>query len=272
MVYLEFERPSTWSIGRKVGALAVILLVLGPFLPYWVRDYNPGGTAFVLYAEVFTFGLLFLIPLLSALLIFLLLYFKFGVYIEEDGEQKKINHFILMIWGPLFFVIYLADAIRASSYSTGFYEQYAGFGLWMIILGYFLCTLAGYLEWKKPHTTGPQILFGRSKNAEVENTDIIPRAHDPEAVVPSGNPSPNPSTNSGQNPAKSARNNVTIDGNPTNAEETTLLRWSEHVSGNGRTFELCMNCHKYSFITTKETEISIIFQCSECKTSFNLKK
>lgn len=247
MVNLDFVRPSLWSFGQKVGALAILFLVLGPFLPYWERDYKPGGAAFVLYADVFIFGLLLLIPLMSAVLILLLMYFKFGVYIEEDGKQKRINHIILMMWGSVFFFIYLADALRAPSYSTGSYDQYAGFGLWIIVMGYLLCTLAGYLQWQKPHMVGPQLLIKRIEPpVEISSNGgypISPYEESPLREIP-----------------KNGHN------------ENAPKNWSNHVSGNGRTIEQCKNCNKYTFFTTEKSGDSVTYHCNECNSSFVLNK
>jgi hypothetical protein len=40
MVSLEIEKPSDWSIGKKLGVIAILLLLVGPFLPYYVFESN----------------------------------------------------------------------------------------------------------------------------------------------------------------------------------------------------------------------------------------
>jgi hypothetical protein len=247
MVDLKFKAPSSWSFSHKVGALAAILLVLGPFLPYWKREYLNGDSDSVIYADINTFGLLFIIPLVSTLLIILLLHTKFDIHISNESNNKRINHFILMIWGFIFLIIYFADVVRAVSYSTSYYSQFASYGLWFIVLGFLLCMMAGYLEWKKPQMVGPQILIKREE---------ITRKLSPNG----GSPTPSFETITNA-PEMDVEKNGKI-----------LKQWSEHISDNGRTFEQCLHCNKYAFFTTKVTEDSFIFQCGECNSSFTLKK
>ncbi len=245
MVNLEFERPGTWSLGQKAGALGLILMVLGPFLPYWTRLYSNGQGDSVIYADVTTFGFLFFIPLATALIFMLLLFFKLEIFIMENGMFKKVNHLVIMALGALFGLIYVIDAIRAMTYSTSFYSQFAGIGLLFMISGYFLCTLAGYLEWQKPHLVGPQILIKRIE------------------------PIPEVSPNGGY-PIKSSEEITLKSPTPVNNTEMAPHTWSKHVSGNGKTIEQCKNCGKYTFFTKEKNGDSITFRCSECKTAFTL--
>ena len=130
MVTLEIEKPSEWSMGKKIGFIAIILLIIGPWLPY---NYNYS------YIHYSYFGLLRFIPFLSAVLIAFLLYFKFPIYFKKDTKYVRINHFILMIWGFWFLISYFNDALP---YLT------PGYGLWVIVAGYFMCILAGLFEWR----------------------------------------------------------------------------------------------------------------------------
>jgi hypothetical protein len=245
MVNLEFERPGTWSLGQKAGALGLILMVLGPFLPYWTRLYSSGQGDSVIYADVTTFGLLFLIPLTTAMIFMLLLFFKLNIFILENGMLRKVNHIIIIALGSLFGLIYVIDAIRAMGYSTSFYSQFAGIGLIFIIMGYFLCTLAGYLEWQKPYLVGPQILIKRIQ------------------------PVPEVSTNGGY-PINTSEEITLKPTTTVNNNEKAPQTWSNHVSGNGKTIEQCRNCGRYTFFTKEKNGDAITFRCSECKTTFTL--
>ena len=285
MVYLKFKKFSTWYFGHKIGALAVVFLVLGPFLPYWGRDHLNGRTDFVIYADYNTFGLLFLIPLFSALLIFLLLFLNFNIYIDESTEHKKINHHILMIWGIIFFLIYIADVVRVVYYSTVFYSQFAGFGLWFIVMGFFFCALAGFLQWRKPQMIGPQFLIGRKRTPDA----AISVTSDSQPVQKVRVFEDKPTSYSWENSNKAEIdldiNNKNSQKNTDNTvklatktrktdsyEEKTLLRWLEHASGNGRTFEQCLKCNNYGFINAKDFGSSIEFNCLECGATFELVK
>jgi hypothetical protein len=275
MVILKFEKPSTWSFGQKAGALAVILLFLGPFLPFWRREYLNGETASVVYADITTFGLLFLLPIVSALLIILLLFLKFNLYIIDEIEHKKINHFILMSWGFVFFLIYIADVIRVVRYSTSYYSQLAGIGLWFIVLGFLLCIFAGFLEWQKPYMIGPQILIKRKAIANAAVSDAGYDRSSPETLLVTDNmlmSSPVEVSPTVNNPFYKGEGSTIIEHRPNNDEETILLRWLEHKGNNGKTFEQCLKCKNYSIIYTKDTGASTDFTCSECGETFHLKK
>lgn len=285
MVSWEFEKPSTWSLGKRVGFLAVIFLLVGPFLPYWVRDYG-SRTDDVSYIQYGTFGLLGLIPIFSALLIVLLLYLKINIYYEKDKEKMKINHFVLMMWSFCFILIYIADAIRAKDQRTAFSTAYAGIGLWMIIIGFLLCFAAGFMEWRHPSKVGPRILFKRDKKVP-STTNVISnpspkpvssfeskkavsyRSVKKEKIVTSENVIPNASHNRYNSEAASIE---AVNREPRNEEEKELIRWSRHISEEGKTYERCIKCGKYVFISAEEKGGRIVFKCPECGNSFTLKK
>jgi hypothetical protein len=284
MVHLKFKKFSTWHFGHKIGALAVVFLVLGPFLPYWGRDYLNGRTDSVIYADFHTFGLLFLIPLFSALLIFLLLFLNLNIYIDGNPGHKKINFHILMVWGTIFFLIYIVDAMRTNYYSTATYAQFAGFGLWFIVMGFLCCTMAGIIQWRNPEFVGPQILSGiRTKKATVSADSDAPAVQTVHILddEPSQYPWENSkkaeisldiyNKNSLNNPDKTVKS-ATKKRKTQSNEEKTLLRWMEHASGNGKTFEQCLKCNNYGFITTKDVGPSIEFNCQDCGATFELVK
>jgi len=285
MASWEFEKPSTWSLGKRIGFLAVIFLLVGPFLPFWVRDYGT-RTDDVSYIQYSTFGLLGLIPIFSALLIVLLLYLKINIYYEKDEEKVKINHFVLMMWSFCFVLIYIADAVRAKDQRTAFATAYAGIGLWMMIFGFIMCFAAGFIEWRHPLKVGPRILFKRDKKKPT-NTNVIANPY-PKPVssfestkaisYKSGkkgntltpkNAESIPSHNKYNSEAASIE---AVNREPRNEEEKELIRWSRHISEEGKTYERCIKCGKYVFISAEEKGGRIMFKCPECGNSFILKK
>ena len=276
MVSWKFEKPSEWSIGKRVGFLAITLLLLGLFFPYWVRDYG-SRIDFVRYFQYETFGLLGLIPIFSALLIVLLLYLNLNIYFEKDEERMKINHFILMMWSFCFILIYIADAIRAKDYSTAYATAYAGIGLWMIILGYLFCFIAGFLEWLHPSMVGPKLLF-REKKVKAASSVIKPNPSREVAPLVSIQEREKVKANT-INP-ESIRNKPSTDTKwmesvnrePKSEVEKILIRWSRDISKDGRIYERCLKCGNYVFLTVEDKGDSIIFKCQGCNASFNLRK
>jgi DNA-directed RNA polymerase subunit RPC12/RpoP len=55
-------------------------------------------------------------------------------------------------------------------------------------------------------------------------------------------------------------------------EEKTLSRWWRHISKDGRTYEQCLKCGKYVFISAVDEGKTIGFRCPECGASYTLKK
>ncbi|UCG70555.1 MAG: hypothetical protein JSV09_05935 [Thermoplasmata archaeon] len=264
MVTLEIEKPSEWSMGKKIGLIAIILLIIGPWLPY-PHNYS--------YIQLTYFGLLRFIPFLSAVLIAFLLYFKFPIYYKKDVKYVRINHFILMIWGFWFFISYFNYALP---YLT------PGYGIWMIVAGYFMCILAGLFEWRhqakiiptvtpldkvSKEPTGQQIIdsvssidqdkpLSKPRILEGEHKERLMVKPESTPIVPSVEP---------QAIEKVMRE-------PTSDEEKILLRWTRHIDENNQTFEQCMKCGNYVFLSAKDTRDTIVFKCPDCGTSFSLKK
>ncbi|UCC39912.1 MAG: hypothetical protein JSV96_00145 [Candidatus Aminicenantes bacterium] len=283
MVSLEFEKPSTWSIGKKIGLIAVILLIVGPFLPYYVYNiYNGGEHAVELSYFDFDINRLWMfLPHISAILMAVLLYLKFDICIKKGSKIVNIKPFILMAWGFWFFLTYLVDATRL--------EDHAGYGLWMIVVGLFLCAVVGFLEWRYPSAVGAGVPLGRlgkKKEKEVvaevsaEPAPEIATTADikkpvPELVVesepskeePAVEPEPIPVSA----PAKAEKIEA-VGREPTSEEEKTLLRWARHIAEDGKTFEQCMKCEKYVFLSAKDSGDTIVFKCPECGESFTLNK
>ena len=137
MVSLEFEKPSTWSIGKKLGIIAIILLFLAPFPPYRIHDEIQGDEVVeshvISYFGIESFGFMRFLPIISAILIAILLYLKLNLYTKKDTKYVKINNFILMIWGFWFFLTYLQQVFE-HTHSGPYGDVYPGYGLWMMVV------------------------------------------------------------------------------------------------------------------------------------------
>lgn len=287
MVSWELERPSEWSIGKIIAPIAILLLIVGPFLPYLIVQIRGVGLDITDDRSYFDFdnsGFWMLIPLISAILIIILLYFKFDIYFEKDDKRVKINSFILMLWGFLFFLMYLSDAvlIRSSVDYGGVSISYLpGIGLGMIIAGYILCSIVGYLEWVYSSPRGlklPMVSLGKKKQPEVA---VEVKAEQKAAVVPSIESEPEvkvealkvePIEEPGPVPVTPTKKIEAVGREPTNEEEKELLKWVSHINEYGQTFEKCMKCKNYVFIRAKDTGDTILFNCPDCGASFKLKK
>jgi uncharacterized C2H2 Zn-finger protein len=79
----------------------------------------------------------------------------------------------------------------------------------------------------------------------------------------------NPARN---NPAPNPRNMKTSTRESTTQEEKILHRWARHINREGQTFEQCIRCNNYTFISSKDSGDSILFKCPDCGASFTLKK
>jgi hypothetical protein len=276
MVSWEFEKPSEWSIGKRIGFFAIILLLLGLFFPFWVRDYGSRIDT-VRYFQYETFGLLGLIPIFSALLIILLLYLNFNIYFEKDEERMKINHFILMMWSFCFILIYIADAIRAKDYSTAYATAYPGIGLWMIIFGYLFCFIAGLLEWRYPSMVGPRLLFRENK---IKAASPVIKSNPSREVAPSVSIQKREKVKVNTTTPESIRNKPSTDTKwmegvnrePKSEEEKILIRWSRDIYKDGRIYERCLKCGNYVFLNVEDDDKRIVFKCPGCGASFNLSR
>jgi predicted RNA-binding Zn-ribbon protein involved in translation (DUF1610 family) len=229
------------------------------------------------------------IPLISAILTAIILYIKFDLILEQGGNRKKIDHFVLMMWGGWFFITYLAGAIQFYEYNEdewGTFTTYAGIGHWMIIGGLFLMALIGFLEWKYAGAAGVgmhKISLPKKKEKEVIeevtaepepqiSTPIAPQEPIQERKIPMTRKveqriEPQPQIASAE-PQKIAA----ITREPTSEEEKTLERWSRHINQDGQTFEQCIKCNNYVFIIAKDTGAAITFECPDCGETFMLKK
>jgi hypothetical protein len=295
MVSLEIEKPSTWNMARKIGIIAVILLIIGAFLPYVTWEYTIGTetrTESVSYFNYDFFGLWMFFPLLSGLFVALLLYLKGDIHLEQASKRMNIKPFILMIWGFWFFLCYLIDAIRIGDVYFGG-GTYTGFGLWMIVIGFLLCALVGFLEWRYPTMAGPAIAMPKRTKAEPaaqptpetaapqpapqEATAAEPAEPTPEPAVAPAAPKPVPVAEPEPAPAAPAApattgKMVVITREPASDEEKVLIRWARHINEDGQTFEQCIKCKNYVFISAKDKGKTIEFNCPDCGALFDLEK
>jgi len=294
MVSLEFEKPSTWSIGKKLGLIAIILLIVGPFLPHHVYE-SSGGIEYTMEISGFDYdvwGLWMLIPVLSGILLAFFLYIRFDLNLEMGSKRIRMKPFLILIWGFWFLLTYLADATRywetVEAYGIT-NSVYPGIGLWIIVAGFFLCTVVGFLEWRYPSMVGPPVpKVGLPKKKEKEAVPEVSPESSPEVAAPIEAKKPIPVVKVEEEAPKAApvlepgpipvtaptkaEKIEAVSREPTTEEEKTLLRWARHIADDGKTFEQCMKCEKYVFLSAKDTGESIIFKCPECGESFTLIK
>jgi predicted RNA-binding Zn-ribbon protein involved in translation (DUF1610 family) len=203
----------------------------------------------------------------------------------------KVNNFIIMGWGFIFFLCYLSDAILIVESWEAFGASasiYAGVGLWLIVLGFFLVLLAGFLEWRYPSmkTPGvPKVGLPMRKKEEpaVEitsepTTEVVAQPEPQEGVsVTTVKEAPSEGVTVASEPEAAAVPSVKdkvdmLTREPTSEEEKNLLRWARHINEDGQTFEQCMKCNNYVFIKAKDAGASIVFECPDCGEKFTLKK
>lgn len=268
MVSLEFEKPSDWSIGKKIAAIAMIFLIIGAFLSYSLC-----------------------LPIVSIALIVFLLYLKFDIYLEKKDETRiKINHFILILWGAWFLVSNLLLLIMLLSFNIirEFFPRIFLIGIGLTVVGFFLCILAGLLEWRYPRAAGPGVSKA-SPSMKKKEKPTVEEASAPATVVAAQPESqkrvpvttlreestkvvavkPGPSTTE----AHSVSDKVEIPTREMSPEEyKNLLRWVNHIDKNGQAFEQCMKCQNYVFMKATKTPDAIVFTCPECNEVFLYKK
>ena len=264
MVSLEFEKPSTWSIGKKIAAIAIIFLLIGAFL-----------------------SVSLCLPIVSIVLMVFLLYLKFDIYLEKKDETRiKINHFVLILWGIWFLLSHLALILMFMSFQFELLPRILLIGMWLTVIGFLLCTIAGFLEWRYPSKAGLQVMIGKKKEKEVvtetspESSPEVAASVDakkplPVVKVEEEVPKAGPVVEPGPIPVTAnakAKKIEAVSREPSTEEEKTLLRWARHIAEDGKTFEQCMKCEKYVFLKAKDTGDTIVFNCPECGESFTLKK
>jgi hypothetical protein len=267
MVTLEFEKPSEWSIGKKIAVIAIIFLIIGAFLSFSLC-----------------------LPVISIALIVFLLYLKFDIYLEKKDETRiKINHFILILWGGwflvnnLFYLFFLWTLTRYFEFFPAIYLV----GVGLTIIGFLLCLLVGLLEWRYPKGGRPRIpktppvITDEKPTVEVAPqpaTKVVTQSEsqkripvttlrkEPITVV---SEKPEPTTTEAQSEPEKVEiptREITPD------EYKHLLRWINHIDKNGQAFEQCMKCQNYVFMKATKTPDAIVFTCPECNEVFLYKK
>jgi hypothetical protein len=276
----------TWSPGKILGIFAIILLLIGPFLPFYVlENMSTGWINESNHLEHWFDNLDTLSPFLTVIFILIMLYPEFPIYFEKKFKYGKINHLFLMIWGALWSYSYFNNAIRHIStrriLSVDYYI-YPGYGHWLIILGFIFCSLAGFLEWRFPTMANLTGLLGLKKEIETEpdgepvqkqvaSEKIEDLSTEPMAKVkvsevePEGKSLP-PQDIAFEKPMEIETETKAI----TSEEKKTLLRWARHIDEYNQSYEQCMNCQNYAFMKAKVMEDTITFTCPECDETFTL--
>ena len=271
----------TLSIGKIIGIIAIFLFLVGPFQPYRVTENRTTGeTGSSSLTDNWYDNSESVVPFITVILMLILLYPQMPFYFERDSKFGKINHIFLMLWGASFFLSFLRAAIRFVGESSE-WVTYPGYGHWMIVLGFFLCGLAGFLAW------GGYPKVTTSKDGELvqsEGQTGNQSSTSPEPVLA------NPTQEEQAQPIVTEESWVTkpehVDTSPftdpqkgeAEIEEPTsekvkiLRRWARHIDEFSQTYELCIKCENYAFMKTKDTGDYIVFTCPECKEVFNLKK
>lgn len=267
MVTLEFEKPSEWSIGKKVAVIAIIFISIGAFLSFSLC-----------------------LPIISIMLIVFLLYLKFDIYLEKKDETRiKINHFILILWGGWFLVTNLLLLIMLMSFEfiREIFPRIYLIGIGLTVVGFLLCILAGLLEWRYPIGAVPKV--PKAPPVITEQKPIVEVAPQPATVVATQPESqkgipvtsmreepikvvakkPSPTTNE----AHSLSDKVEIPSREMTPEEyKNLLRWINHIDKNGQAFEQCLKCQNYVFMKATISPDATVFTCPECNEVFLYKK
>lgn len=268
MVTLEFEKPSEWSIGKKIAAIAMIFLIIGAFLSFSLC-----------------------LPIISIVLIVFLLYLKFDIYLEKKDEARiKINHFILILWGAWFLVSNLLLLMLLLSFNIFIEILPMTFliGIGMTVVGFLLCVLAGLLEWRYPSKAGQEVqkvspFMGTKEKPKVEVASapatVIAAQPESQKRIPVTSLREEPikvvteKTKPITTEAPSLSDKVEIPTREMTSEEyKNLLRWVNHIDKNGQAFEQCMKCQNYVFMKVTRTPDAVVFTCPECNEAFLYKK
>lgn len=292
---MELGKPSSWSIGKVFGLLAVVLLLLGPFLPYhtW-ENRSTGELDSIPYIHGVFIDELSFIPFLSVIFIAILLFPEFPFHFEKNTRYGKINHFFLIIWGGSFFVYYIIQDLQFSASNSEWFG-YPGYGYWIIIMGFICCGLAGFFERVYPTLTIYSFLHGipTKKGTElkhepspeippqnrievdhplpqnkIENAQPLPQIKEKEIPFKARETSePAPEVSKVEpREVEPPENELTVE------EIRNLRRWSKHIDEHNQAYEQCMKCQNYVFMKAKETQGAFNFTCPECNTSFTLSK
>jgi hypothetical protein len=288
MVNLEFHKPSTWSKGQKIGIIGVIALIIGPFLPYLVYEYEFGNETVTNYYSYINFegwGLYMLFPFICALIFLILLYMKIDIYLQKDSSKTNIKPFMIMAFGFWFFLLHVSEAVRFTM-DRGFARRYPGVGMMLIIGGFFLCGLAGFLEWRRPSEIEEDIPHEKEIKRE-EVTKVLPQPSvesippvtptEPkeEQVVKREPIKPKPLFPSHSGGPKSYVEEYRIQSKfdqPISKEQKILLHWAKRLDRHKDIYEKCIKCEKYGFIEVADTGLSLVFTCPNCNERFTLKK
>jgi hypothetical protein len=276
---MELGKVYLWPLGRKLALLAILLLVIGPFLPHHIdENESTGEIDAISYMRFISFDVMVFIPFITCILIVLLFYLKVPSFLNKKIGFGNINNIIIIIWGGLFFLIFLNEAFSIS-HTVGEWRMYPGFGIWIIIVGFLCCSLAGFFEERLPAFT---IFFHMEKKNKEKDTEKIPEpmpqttADNTKESAPSPHQIKEEETSQETlviaDPASSAPTVESKEFEYTEEELRNLTRWSKHIDEHNQAFEQCMKCQNYVFMMAIVTESSFQFTCPECKAAFTLNK
>ncbi len=266
----------------------MIALIIGPFLPYFVTEFEFGNeivTNNYSYINFEGWGLYMLFPFLFALIFLILLYLKIDIYMENDSKITNIKPLITLAIGFWFFMVHIADAARFNR-DYGYSRMYPGVGIMLIIAGYFLCGLAGFLNWRKR----TEVVEGAPPKEEMErevvtkstpqpyvesSQPVTPTELEEEKVIRRESIKPKPLYPSSSSTPISYVEEYQIQSkfnHPLLKEQKVLLNWAKRLDRHRDIYEKCMKCGKYGFIEVKDTGLSLTFTCPNCNERFTLKK
>jgi hypothetical protein len=282
-VVSQKNKKLTLSIGKLLGIIAILLLLVGPFQPYWVtEDRTTGSIGASSLTDNWYDNSESIVPFITMILILILLFPQMPFYFEKDSKFGKINHIFLMLWGASFFLSYLSAAINFIG-ATSEWTTYPGYGHWMIVLGFFLCGLAGFLAWGGyPAMNIPLAAEDMKEEGKIEadtgsKTESVIQIKPKEVDGESINKDMPPKIEAEKEPVplivpQTSEPQKIEAKEPTSEEEKTLRRWARHIDTYNQTYEQCIKCRNYVFMRAKDTGDAIIFSCPDCSEIYKLKK
>lgn len=262
MVHYEFTRPETWSLGKKVGLLGVIFMIVGP--PFLVV----AGFLFLRYS--------LLLIVMMIILMSVLIFMEHDIYLEKGARRIKLTYFVLMVWGAWEFIIFFSLAstywATTADYSTFTSASYTNIiALLFIAAGFLLCSFAGLLEWRFKEVMGPQTLYWIKVHIKGDQ-DVMPSVHNQAQAPVRTQPSwvKQPSENPHPPTPTAPRPEPLMDNKTAGQEERTLRRWEASIGTDGQIYERCLRCGALTNIRARTLGDTIVFTCPQCTSSFTL--
>jgi hypothetical protein len=204
---------------------------------------------------------------------------------QNNSKVTNIKPLLTMAIGFWFFLVHIADAARFTR-DYGYSRMYPGVGIMLIIAGYFLCGLAGFIEWRRPSTivrdTPPQKEIEREIQAPIapqstaeKVAPVTPKEPPKEHIVKEEPAKPKPLYPSPSTSSRSYVEEYRIQSKshqPISKEQKILFNWAKRLDRHKDIYEKCLKCDKYGFIEVADTGSSLVFTCPNCNERFTLKK